>query len=58
MTCAVMHKNNVFYGNNFEHSPTVLHEYFDKWGLLDEEKSKEAREYFINKASTLAKNFT
>lgn len=28
-----MHKNNVFYGNNFEHSPTVLHENFDKWGL-------------------------
>ena len=53
-----MHKNNVFYGNKSEHSLTVLHVYFDKWRLLDEGKSKEVREYFINKAYTLAKNFT
>ena len=51
-----MHKNNVFYGNKCEHSPTVLYVYFDKKRLLDKEKSKEAREYFINKAYTLAKN--
>ena len=53
-----MHKNNVFFGNRFVHSSSVLNPFFESWQLLDEDKSQKARDFFKSKAQRIAKNFT